>query len=215
MDRERLNGILDLHQKWLKREPGGERADLAGVDLSKMKLCETNFSQAVLIRADLTGADLRGARLDRADLCAADLSLANLSDANLQVANFRRASLRSANIRAANLKGANLTDADLTNLNLIDAELSEKSLNHIRDDYWAALSASPDVAGRLAQSLREGLEDGSGYVRSLVAYMRRPGRSSEYFLMNLRKGDKPKDSWMTKLALKWTEEWIENVSLMG
>lgn len=40
---------MELHQKWINKEPGGEKANLWG---------------AGLWRADLRGADLRGANLD-------------------------------------------------------------------------------------------------------------------------------------------------------
>lgn len=44
-----LQKVLELHKKWLKNEPDGERADLSGADLRY---------------ADLRYADLRGANLD-------------------------------------------------------------------------------------------------------------------------------------------------------
>lgn len=49
-----LQEILAKHQKWLKHEDGGERADLRYSDLKGSKL---HYS-------DLCGADLRGADLD-------------------------------------------------------------------------------------------------------------------------------------------------------
>ena len=68
MTTERLSEVLDKHRKWLRCEPGGERANLCG---------------ASLYGADLSGANLSGANLSRADLSRADLSYANLSGANL------------------------------------------------------------------------------------------------------------------------------------
>ena len=44
-----LNTIIQLHEKWLRGELGGKKADLSGADLSG---------------ADLSGADLRGANVD-------------------------------------------------------------------------------------------------------------------------------------------------------
>lgn len=78
MKQEELQKILDAHNKWIKGEVGGVRADLRSADLSD---------------ADLSGADLSGANLS-----GANLSYANLSDANL-----RRADLRGANLSGANL----------------------------------------------------------------------------------------------------------------
>ena len=53
-----LNTIIQLHEKWLRREPGGKKANLSS--------------------ADLRGADLSGADLSHADLRYADLSGANV-----------------------------------------------------------------------------------------------------------------------------------------
>ena len=58
MTQTALLEILEKHRKWVLREADGQRANLAG--------------------ADLSGAYLRGADLSRADLRGADLSGANL-----------------------------------------------------------------------------------------------------------------------------------------
>lgn len=63
IEQEELNKILKKHKKWLKREPDGERADLADADL---------------VGADLVGADLAGADLTRANLLGADLDFSCL-----------------------------------------------------------------------------------------------------------------------------------------
>ena len=68
MTQTELEEKIELHQKWLNEEPGGQRADLSG---------------AYLPGADLTRADLRGADLTRAYLLGADLSDAYLSGADL------------------------------------------------------------------------------------------------------------------------------------
>lgn len=73
-----LNRILELHQKWLNNEDGGERADLYYADLSYANLRGADLSGADLSRADLRGANLRGANLRGADLRRADLRGANL-----------------------------------------------------------------------------------------------------------------------------------------
>ena len=78
-----LNTIIQLHEKWLRGEPGGKKADLSYADLSY---------------ADLSGADLRGA---------------GLSDADLRDANLRNAVLRGADLRDANLRNAVLRGADV------------------------------------------------------------------------------------------------------
>lgn len=50
LSQEKLNEIIASHDKWLRDEEGGERADLRGADLSD---------------AYLSGAYLRGANLDK------------------------------------------------------------------------------------------------------------------------------------------------------
>ena len=62
--KEELAQILDKHGKWLRKESGGERADLSS--------------------ADLRSANLRSANLSFADLSSANLSFANLSFAKLE-----------------------------------------------------------------------------------------------------------------------------------
>ena len=63
-----LNTIIQLHEKWLRREPGGKKANLSSADLSGADLSD----------ADLRYADLRGADLSGADLRYADLRGANV-----------------------------------------------------------------------------------------------------------------------------------------
>jgi len=71
-----IQNILEKHNKWLRGEVGGERANLSGADLYG----------ADLRRADLSGANLRGTNLRKADLREADLYGAYLSAANLSEA---------------------------------------------------------------------------------------------------------------------------------
>ena len=90
---EQLSEILDLHTKWLRNDPTGQRAYLTDADLANADLTRAYLTDAYLTRADLTdanliktnlaGADLTGADLTRADLAYAILVDANLSDANL------------------------------------------------------------------------------------------------------------------------------------
>ena len=76
MEKKQLNNIVELHQKWINEEPGGERADLQESDLRGANLRWTNLRGANLRGADLCnlrGANLRGADLWEADLRGADL----------------------------------------------------------------------------------------------------------------------------------------------
>ena len=51
---ERLNEIIASHAKWLRREDGGERANLRRANLQ-----EGNLNEADLRDTDLRGADLQ------------------------------------------------------------------------------------------------------------------------------------------------------------
>ena len=73
-----LNTIIQLHEKWLRREPGGKKANLSSADLSGADLSGADLSHADLRYADLSGADLSGADLSHADLRYADLRGANV-----------------------------------------------------------------------------------------------------------------------------------------
>ena len=54
MEEKQLKNVLELHQKWINNEPGGEKANLEGA----------NLWGANLEGANLEGANLRGANLD-------------------------------------------------------------------------------------------------------------------------------------------------------
>ena len=89
---------LELHQKWIRNEPGGIRLEEHG--------------------ANLRGANLRGSNLREANLRGADLRGADLWGSNLRGSNLRGANLREANLRGADLRGADLWGADLRGANL-------------------------------------------------------------------------------------------------
>ena len=92
-----ISETIKLHEKWLKGDPNGVRANLSDADLRYANLSDANLSDA-----DLRYADLRYANLSRADL----------SDADLRYADLRYADLRYANLSDANLSRANLSRAD-------------------------------------------------------------------------------------------------------
>lgn len=104
MTKEQLNGVLEKHKKWIKNEPGGERADLQGA----------NLQRANLYKVDLWGADLRGANLREATFWGADLQGADFWETNLQGAD-----LKGANLQGTDLQGANLQKVDLRGANNI------------------------------------------------------------------------------------------------
>ena len=113
MNKEELRKVLELHEKWLRDEEGGERADLRCANLG----C-----------ADLGGANLGGANLGGADLRCADLRCANLSCANLSGAYLNDADLRRANLGGAYLNDANLRGAYLSGAYLNDVQKAQLSI---------------------------------------------------------------------------------------
>ena len=147
MTPDQLKMILSSHEAWLRKQEGGERADLKGADLEGANLTDAdlrgaNLSRANLKCANLKCANLRGASLRAANLRAADLSGAGLSRADLRAANLTGANLSGANLRYAgacltnlrwaNLCGADLLGADLEGANLCGADLSETSgIRHV------------------------------------------------------------------------------------
>lgn len=85
---QELKDILDKHGKWLRKEEGGERANLALADLAL-----ANLALADLRFADLRSSNLRFANLRYADLSSADLHAADISSADLYGAKLRGTNL--------------------------------------------------------------------------------------------------------------------------
>ena len=132
MNCEEIGIVLEKHEKWLKNELGGFRADLRGATLYGLNLNGANLygadiimadlRVAYLIKADLREATIRGANLSGADLSGADLSGADLYGVNLRGTNLRGADLSGADLREANLSGADLYGVDLNGANLRGAK---------------------------------------------------------------------------------------------
>ena len=144
MNSTELKTILDLHEKWLIKEPDGKRAnlymaDLRGADLSRAYLSGAKLSGADLRGADLSGADLSGCNLGCADLSGSNLCRANLSCAYLYMVNLSRtilsysdlsnADLCCADLSASDINGADLRGADLSGADLSGADLNGADLN--------------------------------------------------------------------------------------
>jgi uncharacterized protein YjbI with pentapeptide repeats len=111
MTREELNAIVARHQRWLRGEPDGARADLTGADLTGADLTRAVLTRAVLTDAVLTRAVLTDAVLTDADLTRADLTGADLTRAVLTRAVLTRAVLTDAVLTRAVLTRAVLTGA--------------------------------------------------------------------------------------------------------
>ena len=116
MTNDELKKIIKKHEKWMKHQKDGERADfygadLHGADLYGVNLCGANLCGVNLRDANLYGADLRNANLFYANLCNANLCYAILRNTNLRDAYLRNADLCSADLRCADLRGADLCGA--------------------------------------------------------------------------------------------------------
>ena len=130
--------ILAKHEKWVRDEKGGERANLTGANLA---------------RADLTDASLVGANLVGANLVDAKLTDANLTDANLTGANLTGANLAYAGLAGANLAGANLYGANLVGAILVGADLAGATLK----------GTCLDPEAQLPETDLSGLEEKDGW----------------------------------------------------
>ena len=106
-----LNDILSKHDRWLKGDPSGVRAELRSADLRSADLRGANLFGADLFDADLSYSNLRCVNLSGADLSGADLFVADLSYSNLRGANLFGADLFDADLSCADLRGANLSNA--------------------------------------------------------------------------------------------------------
>ena len=134
MNSVELKSILNLHKKWLIKEPDGKRAnlymsDLRGADLSGAYLSGAKLSGADLRGADLSGADLSGTNLRGANLIGADLSGCNLGCADLSGSYLCRANLSCAYLYMANLSRTILSYSDLSNADLCCSDLSASDIN--------------------------------------------------------------------------------------
>ena len=133
-----LNTIIQLHEKWLRGEPGGKKADLRSANLRY---------------ADLHNADLRYANLHNADLRYADLSYADLRSADLRSADLRGADLSYADLRGADLRGADLRSADLRGADLRGADLRYANVDFSSWPLWCGSLKGVKVDARIARQL--------------------------------------------------------------
>ena len=124
MNSVELKAILDLHEKWLIKEPDGKRANLYMADLRGADLSGAYLSGAKLSGADLRDADLRGADLSGTNLRGTNLIGADLSGCNLGCADLCGADLSGADLSGADLRGTNLIGADLSGAKNINCPIS-------------------------------------------------------------------------------------------
>lgn len=162
-------------------------------------------------------------RFTDAVLFTADIPEGTESEMIVRIA-LEQAAEAGADLRCANLRGANLSDANLSYAKLRGADLTP-----IRDDLWAVLSSSPAEVPALIAALRAGKVDGSTYegecaclvgtlanardvsYQSIQSLTPNPARPIEQFFMSIRKGDTPETNEFSKLALEWSQEWMDRM----
>jgi len=232
-----IDEILDLHQKWLDRDPAGKRAnfsymDLSGVDFSDRNLTRSNLSNANLECANLTGANMNGANLKFANLIGANFTGANLTSTNLKRANLISANLYcailfEANLECANLTGANLNGANLKFANLTDANITGANLESIKEDFFTRLALAKNEVAGLYDYLLRGKIDGSCYEGECACFVGtianirhenyknisnglKPDSNSatEKFFLAIRAGDTPQNNPVAKIIAEWINEFM-------
>jgi uncharacterized protein YjbI with pentapeptide repeats len=130
------SGEYDAYTVKYVLTPKGEEAraaDLRGVNLSHVCLCDVylrraDLSGANLVFANLTGAHLADAILTDADMGRVILQRAELNYATLTGAHLRQADLSSANLQYTNLAGARFHNADLRGTVLHGAYLDARTI---------------------------------------------------------------------------------------
>ena len=104
---------IKAHESFVRREPNGKRGDLRfvkvpGINLSRRRLDEIEFSGA-----NLSKANLEGANLDRAVLSCADLSGANLAQTSLKRADLRGVRIHGTSFECADMDGADFRQSTI------------------------------------------------------------------------------------------------------
>lgn len=96
--KEELAKKVELHQKWLLGEEGGERLILAGYNLRHSDLSGSNLSDSNLSRSNLSGSNLSRSDLSRSNLSGSDLSDSDLSDSDLSRSDLRGSDLSGSDL---------------------------------------------------------------------------------------------------------------------
>jgi uncharacterized protein YjbI with pentapeptide repeats len=108
MDPAEFVSIIRRHERFVKGQSGGQRANLKDVDLSGPRLPDINLQSALL-----AGLNLKKTIVTRGDFHFADLFCANLEDLEGKETDFFRADMRGVQLHGADLRGANLQEVDL------------------------------------------------------------------------------------------------------
>jgi len=150
MNADKLEKILEDHQKWLNNE-GGERANLSWSNLRNADLRGVNLTNANLSRANLTGAKLIGvnltcANLTNANLINADLSRIDLTGADLRNAKFAeiKTDTRTIQIHAATVRIGYRNHTHEEWMSFTDEEIA--AMDDLELSWWKAWKPSIETA---------------------------------------------------------------------
>jgi uncharacterized protein YjbI with pentapeptide repeats len=124
---KRVSQILEAHERFVRGDETGARADFSGA-----KLSNADFGRANLAYADFHGANLNGANMREAKLASADLSKAQMRKADLRKADLTEANLSGADLAEAAIAGTELFRADLRGAILRGADLGAANLRDAR-----------------------------------------------------------------------------------
>ena len=100
-----------------------QNANLAGVNLSNVRLLGANLESTYFKRAFLQVIKFNESILRNANLQFSDLRCANLQDTDLRGADLRDSIVGGASFKGADLRGANLQSVDFGWANTIDVDL--------------------------------------------------------------------------------------------
>jgi uncharacterized protein YjbI with pentapeptide repeats len=106
-------------EAFLEAYESGERnfrySYLRKIDLSNIRLVDTDFSGSYMFGVNLRNSTLVNVNIMEADLCQANLRNTNLFDVNLRDSTLEMADLDGADIRGASMVKTKLKDANLIN----------------------------------------------------------------------------------------------------
>lgn len=188
------------------------KVDLIGADLRGADLRDEDLKETILRDTNLERADLRGA-----DLEEADLTCANLTDADLEEANIIR----------ADLSGAILIRADLTRADLEGTILGETNTRSFKHDLWGILIRFKHEIPQLITYIKDGKINGSCYSGNCSCLMGTFAKikkcdinddqfsikdsysPAEQWFSMIKPGHTPENSFASKMALEWIEEFLD------
>jgi uncharacterized protein YjbI with pentapeptide repeats len=114
----------------ISRELNLAGVDLSGLKLNKLHLRAVNFQNANMRLIDISEAYCRDANFSRADMTSAILIKTNITDAELKNTILDNANLSNSNLASADFLGASLINANLDGVMIASVNFSEANLEN-------------------------------------------------------------------------------------